>query len=71
MVGTSGGVLALTKMVKPDTNTFTRTVAVPKTQGVKQEPHQQKTRKDTERTDLKSISPQPPLPNQQDDRDKR
>ena len=31
MVGTSGGVLALTKMVKPETNTFTRTVAVPKT----------------------------------------
>ena len=55
----------------PETNTFTRTVAVPKTQVVKQEPHQQKTRKDTERTDLKSISPQPPLPNQQDERDKR
>ena len=49
----------------------TRTVAVPKTKIVKQEPQQQTTPKDTERTDFTPIHPQSPLPNQQDDRDKR
>ena len=49
----------------------TRTVAVTKTKIVKQEPQQQTTLKDTERTDFIPIRPQPPLPNQQDNRDKR
>jgi len=72
MLGTSSSVVALAKkMVKPETKTFTRTVAVPKTKIVKQEPQQQPTSKDTERTDFTPIRPQPPLPNQQDDRDKR
>lgn len=54
MLGTSGSVVALAKkMAKPETKTVTRTVAVPKTKIVKQDPQQ------------------PPLPNQQDDRDKR
>ena len=38
---------------------------------VKQEPQQQMTPKDTERTDFTPIRPQPPLQNQQDDRDIR
>ena len=72
MLGTSSSVVALAKkMAKPETKTVTRTVAVPKTKIVKQEPQQQTTPKDTERTDFAPIRPQPPLPNQQDDRDKR
>ena len=72
MLGTSGSVVALSKkMSKPDTKTVTRTVAVPKTNIVKQEPQRQTTPKDTERTDLTPIRPQPPLPNQQDSREKR
>ena len=72
MLGTSATLVALAKrMAKPETKTVTRTVAVPKTKIVKQEPQQQTTPKDTERTDLTPIRPQPPLPNQQDDRDKR
>ena len=71
MLGTSSSVVALAKkMAKPETKTVTRTVAVPKTKIVKQEP-QQTTPKDTERTDFTPIRPQPPLPNQRDDRDKR
>ena len=71
MLGTSSSVVALAKkMAKPETKTVTRTVAVPKTKIVKQEP-QQTTPKDTERTDFTPIRPQPPLPNQQDNRDKR
>jgi hypothetical protein len=71
MLGTSSSVVALAKKIaKPETKTVTRTVAVPKTKIVKQEP-QQLTAKDTERTDFTPIRPQPPLPNQQDDRDKR
>ena len=71
MLGTSSSVVALAKkMAKPETKTVTRTVAVPKTKIVKQEPQQQ-TPKDTERTNFTPIRPQPPLPNQQDDRDKR
>ena len=54
-----------------ETKTVTRTVAVPKTKIVKQEPQQQTAPKDTERTDFTPIRPQPPLPNQQKDRDKR
>ena len=65
MLGTSGSVVALVKkMAKPETKTVARTVAVPKTKIVKQEPQQQTTPKDTERTDFTPIRPQPPLPNQ-------
>jgi len=72
MLGTSSSVVALAKrMAKPETKTVTRTVAVPKTKIVKQEPQHQATPKDAERTDFTPIRPQPPLPNQQDDRDKR
>ena len=42
MLGTSSSVVALAKkMAKPETKTVTRTVAVPKTKIVKQEPQQQ------------------------------
>ena len=72
MLGTSSSVVTLAKkMAKPETKTVTRTVAVPKTKIVKQEPQQQTMPKDTEPTDITPIRPQPPLPNQQDDRDKR
>ena len=72
ILGTSSSVVALAKkMAKPVTKTVTRTVAVPKTKVVKQEPQQQTAPKDTERTDFTPIRPQPPLPNQQDSRDKR
>ena len=72
MLGTSATVVALAKkMAKPETKTMTRTVAVPKTKIVKQEPQQQTMPKDTERTDFTPIRPQPPLPNQQGDRDER
>ena len=67
MLGTSSSVVALAKkMAKPETKTVTRTVAVPKTKIVTQQPQQQTTPKDTERTDFTPIRPQPPLPNQQD-----
>jgi hypothetical protein len=72
MLGTSSSVVALAKkMAKPKTKTVTRTVAVPKTKIVKQQTPSQSTPKDTEPTDFTPIRPQPPLPNQQDDRDKR
>jgi hypothetical protein len=72
MLSTSSSVVALAKkMAKPETKTVTRTVAVPKTKIVKQEPQQQTKPKDTERTDFTPIRPQPPLSNQQDDREKR
>ena len=72
MLSTSASVVALAKkMAKPETKTVTRTVTVPKTKIVKQEPQQQTTPKDTEPTDFTPIRPQPPLPNQQDERDKR
>ena len=65
MLSTSSRVVALAKkMAKPEAKTVTRTVAVPKTKIVKQEPQQQATPKDTERTDFTAIRPQPPLPNQ-------
>ncbi len=71
MLGTSSSVVALAKkMAKPETKTVTHTVAVPKTKIVKPPP-QQTTPKDTERTDFTPTRPQPPLPNQQIDRDKR
>ena len=65
MLSTSSSVVALAKkMTKPETKTITRTVAVPKTKIVKQQPQQPTTQKDTERTDFTPIRPQPPLPNQ-------
>ena len=75
MLSTSASVVALAKkMAKPETRTVTRTVAVPKTKIIKQpkpQQQQQATPKDTERTDFTPIRPQPPLPNQQDGREKR
>ena len=72
MLGTGSSVVALAKkMVKPETKTVTRIAAVPKTKIVKQKLQQQTDPKDTERTDLTAIRQQPPLPNQQDNRDKR
>jgi len=72
MLGTSSSIVALAKkMAKPETKTVTRTVAVPGTKIVTQQPQQQTAPKDTERTNFTPIRPQPPLPNQQDDRDKR
>jgi len=59
------------QMAKPETKTVTRTVAVPKTKVVTQQPQQQTTPKDAEPTDFTPIRPQPPLPNQQDSREKR
>jgi hypothetical protein len=65
MLSTSNSVVALAKkMAKPETKTVTRTVAVPQTKIVKQDPQQQTTPNDTERTDFTPIRPQPPLPNQ-------
>lgn len=72
MLGTSSSVVALAKkMAKSETKTVTRTVAFPKTKIVKQEPQQQTASQDTERTDFTPIRPQPPLSNQQGDREKR
>jgi len=72
MLGTSSSLVALAKkMVKPETKTVTSTIAVPKTKIVTQKPKQQAASKDTERADFTPIRPQPPLPNQQDIREKR
>ena len=72
MLGTSASVVALAKkMTKPETKTVTRTVTVPKAKIVKQQPLQQTTPKDAERIDFTPIRPQPPLQNQQEDRDNR
>jgi len=72
MLSPSNSVVALAKKIaKPETKTVTRTVAVPKTKIVKQEPQQQTMPKNTEPTDFTPIRPQPPLPNQQKDRDRR
>ncbi|MDB2689276.1 hypothetical protein N9Z25_07595 [Luminiphilus sp.] len=72
MLSTSSSVVALAKkMTKPETKAVTRTVAVPKTKIVKQQTPPQTTPKDTERKDFTPIRPQPPLPNQQDSREKR
>ena len=72
MLGTSSSGVALAKKrVIPETRTVTRTVAVPKAKTVKQELQQQMTAKDTERRDFTPVRQQPPLPNQQEDRDKR
>ena len=72
MLGTSSRVVALAKkMTKPETKTVTHTVTVPETKIVKQEPPQHTAPKDKEPTDFTPIRPQSPLPNQQDDRDRR
>jgi hypothetical protein len=72
MLSTNSSMVALAKkMAKPETKTVTRTIAVPKTKIVTQQPQQQMTPKDAERTDFTPIRPQPSLPNQQDSRDKR
>ena len=72
MLASSASIVALAKkMAKPETKTVTRTVAVPKTKIVKQQTPPQTTPKDTERTDFTPVRPQPPLPNQQGNRDKR
>ena len=72
MLGTSATLVALAKrMAKPETKTVTRTVAVPKTKIVKQQTPPQTIPKDIERTDFTPIRPQPSLPNQQGNRDKR
>ena len=53
MLSTSSSVVALAKkMKKPKTKTVTRTLAVPKTEIVKQQTSPQITLKDTGRTDL-------------------
>jgi hypothetical protein len=65
MLSTSSSVVALAKkMTKPETKNVTRTIAIPKTKIVKQQPQQQAIPKDTEPTDFPPIRPQPPLPNQ-------
>jgi hypothetical protein len=72
MLGTSSSVVALAKkMAKPETKTVTRTVAVPKTKIVKQPSPPPSVANNTARTDTSPITPQPPLANQQDTRDKR
>ena len=72
MLASSASIVAVAKkMAKPDTKTVTCTIAVPKTKIVKQQPQQQTMPKDTERTDFTPVRPQPPLPNQQGNRDKR
>ena len=65
------GVAVAKKMAKQETKTVTRTVSVPKTKIVKQEPQRQTAPKDAEPIDFTPILPQPPLPNQQDSRDTR
>ena len=71
-LGISSRVLALAKKIaKPETKTVTRTVAVPKIKIVKQELQQQAAPNDIQRTDYTPIHTQLPLPNQQDDTDKR
>jgi len=71
MLSTSSSVVVLAKKItKPETKTVTRTVAVPKTKIVKQQTPPQTIPKDTEPTDFTPIRSQPPLPNQQDSRDK-
>ena len=71
MMSTNNSAVALAKkMAKPEAKTVTRTVAVPRTKIVKQQSPPQTTPKDIERTDLTLIRPQPPLPNQQNDKEK-
>ena len=72
MLSTSASVVALAKkMAKPEPKTVTRTIAVPKTKIIKQPTPQSSVAKNTAATDTSPITPQPPLANQQDTRDKR
>jgi hypothetical protein len=72
MLSTSASVVALAKkMAKPETKTVTRTVAVPKTKIVQQPSPQQSAVDTTSPKDTSPITPQPPLANQQDTREKR
>lgn len=57
------------KIAKPEIKTVTRIVAVSQTKLVKQESQQQTIRTDAEPIDLAPICPQPPLSNQQDNRE--
>jgi len=72
MLSTSASVVALAKkMAKPETKTVTHTVSIPKTKIVKQPSPQPSVTNNTTATDSSPIKPQPPLPNQQDTREKR
>ena len=72
MPTTSSNVVALAnKITKPETQTVTRTVAVPETKIVKQESQQQTESKGVERADFPPIRPQPPLPHQKNEKGKR
>ena len=72
MQATISRVIALAKKIaKLETKIITRTVAVSKTKMVKQEPQQQMTTKDSERTNFTLIRQELPLPNKQGDRGKR
>ena len=65
MLGMSSSIVALAKkMTKPKTKTVKKTIAVPKTQIVKQPTFISKD-KDDEQRDLSPIRPIPPLSNQQ------
>ena len=65
MLSTSNSLVVLAKKIaKPETKNVTRTIAIPKTKIVKQQPQQQAIPKDIETTDFPPIRPQPPLPSQ-------
>ena len=72
MLGMSSSIVALAKkMTKPKTKTVQKMISVPKTQIVKQPTFISKDKEENNKQrDLSPIRPQPPLPNQQDDRDK-
>jgi len=69
MLRTSSSVVALAKKIaKLGTKTVTRTVSIPQTKVIKQQPQQasnQTIPNDAEQTATKSIAPEKPLPNQQ------
>ena len=69
----SSSIVALAKkMTKPKTKTVKKTIAVPKTQIVKQPTFISKDKEeDNKQRDLSPIRPIPPLSNQQDEREKR
>ena len=72
MLSASASVVALAKkMAKPETKTVTRTIAVPKTKIVKQPTPQPSVANNTAATDTSPVTPQRPLANQQDTREKR
>ena len=73
MLGMSSSIVALAKKItKPKTKTVKKTIAVPKTQIVKQPTFISKDKEENNKQrDLSPTRPIPPLPNQQDSRDKR